>query len=121
MAVLNIDGVGDVEVDDSFLSLSPESQQQVVSNIFSEYSAGRTSGSLSPQSSYSMSDIPIVYEEPGFFGRISDVFGQAVDQYGGSTAEGVAGVGQVVGVDLPDLSENLQQRTQLLIYDPPRL
>jgi hypothetical protein len=105
MAVLNIDGVGDVEVDDSFLSLSPESQQQVVSNIFSEYSAGRTSGSLSPQSSYSMSDIPIVYEEPGFFGRISDVFGQAVDQLVGSTAEGLAGVGQVVGVDLPSLRE----------------
>jgi hypothetical protein len=105
MAVLNIDGVGDVEVDDSFLSLSPESQQQVVSNIFSEYSAGRTSGSLSPQSSYSMSDIPIVYEEPGFFGRISDVFGQAVDQFGGSTAEGFAGVGQVAGVDLPSFRE----------------
>ena len=105
MAVLNIDGVGDVEVDDSFLSLSPESQQQVVSNIFSEYSAGRTSGSSSPQSSYSMDDIPIVYEEPGFFGRISDVFGQAVDQFGGSTAEGLAGVGQVVGVELPYLRE----------------
>ena len=105
MAVLNIDGVGDVEVDDSFLSLSPESQQQVVSNIFSEYSAGRTSGSSSPQSSYSMDDIPIVYEEPGFFGRISDVFGQAVDQLVGSTAEGFAGVGQVVGVDIPYLRE----------------
>jgi hypothetical protein len=88
MAVLEIQGLGEVEVGDEFLNLSPAEQQSFVDQVYSE-------------------NVGAAPEEGGFFDRAGDVIEAGGRQFVGSTAEGAAAL-----LDLADMAPETQRDLQ---------
>ena len=92
MAVLEIEGLGQVEVDDTFTDFSPAEQQEFVDQLTQSVEGGVTSGSISlglPEI-----ETPPTAEEAGtgFFERAGELFDVGGRQFAGSSAEGIAAV-----------------------------
>ena len=100
MPTLEIQGLGEVEVSDSFLNLSGPEQQSLVNQIYANAAQGQTSGNLSVGAGVQPSD--------GFFDRAGDVIELGAREFAGSSAEGAAAVLQSLGV-APETQLDLRQ------------
>ena len=58
MAVVNIDGIGEVTVDEEFLSLDPDDQQRYINDIHNQIKGGATEGFGSKPESFLEEDVP---------------------------------------------------------------
>lgn len=100
MPTLEIQGLGEVEVSDSFLTLSGPEQQNLVNQIYANAAQGQTSGNLSVGAGIQPSE--------GFFDRAGDVVELGAREFAGSSAEGAAAVLQSLGI-APETQIDLRQ------------
>lgn len=104
MPILEIDGVGDVEVDDSFTKLSAADQNAFVQQIIQQAKSGSKQGKFAPQ-------------EPGAFdlGYLGGQFKRGL----GSAIEGYAKTAKVLGADAQN-TQSFEQMGQNLQQGAPR-
>lgn len=108
MAVLEIEGLGQVEVDDAFTDFSPAEQQDFVDQLTQSVEGGVTSGSISlglPEI-----DTPPTADEAGtgFFERAEQVIEAGGREFAGSSAEGLSAFLTRFGL-APETSMDLQK------------
>lgn len=102
MPILQIGEFSEVNVDDSFLKLSPDEQQQTVNNIHQQLLAGQTS------SDQAIDAPPERDEDQGFFDRTGEMIEGGARRFAGSSAYGLA-TGLEYLDALPDFQKELKE------------
>lgn len=102
MPILQIGEFSGINVDDSFLQLSPDEQQQTVNNIHQQLLAGQTS------SDQVIEAPPERDEDQGFFDRTGEMIEGGARRFAGSSAYGLA-TGLEYLDALPDFQKELKE------------